>query len=543
MRTRQVVALVIGILLLLPGLGLVFGGGAIGVAELAARDEGGWHSMTIDQLSSSGVAVTSEGAVFRLERTPGQLRELDLQFRLTVTPTDPAQRVFVGVAPAADLATYLQGAAHDEVTSLSWGGFPTYRSTPGTDRVPPPAVQQFWVARATGAGTQELTWTARSGEWSVAVLNASGTSGVSVSAVGAARSGALLPASIGIFVVGLVLLALGSVLIVTALRRPAEPPPGAYGQPVGYPAPAPAQPAYAEAAPGEPGSPYAAGAVMPWRAVPTQERPVVLEARIAPNLSRGLWLVKWFLAIPHFVILCALWVVFGVATVGAWFAILFTGRYPRSLFHFNVGVLRWSWRVMHYCGTGGLGTDRYPPFTLDPMPDDDARLDIAYPDHLSRGLIFVKWILLLPHWIIVALIVGTQSRTDENGVQVGGWPGVLGILVFVAGLVLLFGGTLPRGIFDVVVGLNRWVYRVTAYGALMTDVYPPFRYDGGGEEPVPGWKPPSGPPVAGEVPREVAPPQPVPPDAVPPDAVPPDAGQPSPAPQNESTPRHPTPSG
>ena len=536
MRTRQVVALVIGCLLLLPGLGLVFGGGAIWVAELVARDEGGWHSMTIDRLTSSGVAVRSEAADIHIDAAPSQL---DLQFRLSVTPTDPATPVFVGIAPAADLDQYLSGAAHDQVTTLSLGGVPTYRTVAGTDSVAPPADQDFWVAKATGTGTQQLSWTAESGQWSLALLNASGASGVAVSAVGSVRSGVLLPVGIGLFIGGLVLTVVAVTLIVASLRRrdAALPPPGAAGYP-GYSEPGAGQPAYSGPAPGQGVSPYAARPGMPWKAVPTQERPVVLEARLAPDLSRGLWLVKWFLAIPHFVILAALWIVFGIATIGVWFAILFTGHYPRSLFDFNVGVLRWTWRVMHYCGTGGLGTDRYPPFSLDPMPGDDARLDIAYPDELSRGLIFVKWLLLVPHWIVVALIVGTQSRTDENGVQVGGWPGVLGILVVVGALVLLFSGTMPRGIFDVVVGLNRWVYRVIAYAALMTDVYPPFRYDGGGEEPAVGWRPPSGPPVGAAVPDDA-------PRAETPmtDASAPGAGSPTALTQDQPDLRHRAPSG
>jgi len=234
---------------------------------------------------------------------------------------------------------------------------------------------------------------------------------------------------------------------------------------------------------------------------PPHPYPVTLEGDLEPNLSRGLWLVKWLLLIPHFIVLFFLWCAVVVTTIIAWFAILFTGRYPRSLFDFNVGVLRWTWRVSHYCGTGGLGTDRYPPFTLDALPDDDTRLTVDYPERLSRGLIFVKWLLLLPHWIIVALISGTQSRTDENGVQVGGWPGILALITLVAGVVLLFNGTPNRGLFDVIVGLNRWTTRVGVYALLMTDVYPPFRYDGGGTEP---WV--HTPPGPGAPPIEAAPP-------------------------------------
>ena len=133
--------------------------------------------------------------------------------------------------------------------------------------------------------------------------------------------------------------------------------------------------------------------------------PVRLTGELDPNLSRWLWLVKMFLAIPHYVVLAFLWVAFLVTTVIAGFAILFTGRYPRSLFDFNVGVLRWNWRVGFYV-YAALGTDRYPPFTLA-RTDYPADFDVAYPERLSRGLVLVKWLLAIPHLIIVGLIAGT----------------------------------------------------------------------------------------------------------------------------------------
>src|SRR2546421_11200897 len=95
----------------------------------------------------------------------------------------------------------------------------------------------------------------------------------------------------------------------------------------------------------------------------TTSYPLQLTGELAPRLSRGLWLVKWLLAIPHFIVLFFLWIAFAVVSVVAFFAILFTGRYPRGLFEFNVGVLRWSWRVGFF-SYNAPGTAPYPPLTL-----------------------------------------------------------------------------------------------------------------------------------------------------------------------------------
>jgi hypothetical protein len=235
----------------------------------------------------------------------------------------------------------------------------------------------------------------------------------------------------------------------------------------------------------------------PLEPAPVAAHPVRLEAAIDTPLSPWMWLVKWFLAIPHFIVLVLLWIAFAVLTLIAGIAILFSGRYPRGIFEFNVGVMRWSWRVLFYAASGGLGTDRYPPFSLDPEPDYPATLDVAYPAELSRGLVLVKWWLLaIPHYIVLGFMVGGGVGwwwDDGRGADAITWGGgLVGVLVLIAAVILLFTSRYPEPLFDLIIGLNRWAFRVFAYSALMTDEYPPFRLDQGGREPAFEAEPQSG---------------------------------------------------
>jgi len=229
--------------------------------------------------------------------------------------------------------------------------------------------------------------------------------------------------------------------------------------------------------------------------------PVKLRGEYDESVSRWLWLVKWLLLIPHFIILLLLHIALAVVFVIAFFAVLFTGRYPRPLFDFSVGVLRWTWRVRFY-GYGALGTDKYPPFTLR-SADYPADFEVDYPERLSRGLVLVKWWLLaIPHYLILAAIFGGLGHmwahrmwAHHMWAQHGHHfhhhyhhPGMIPlfvILIVIVIVALLFTGRYPRGLFGLLLGINRWSFRVRAYAMLLRDEYPPFRLDQGPHEPEP----------------------------------------------------------
>ena len=181
--------------------------------------------------------------------------------------------------------------------------------------------------------------------------------------------------------------------------------------------------------------------------------PLVFDVEYPERLSRWLIFVKWLLAIPHLIILYALIAVAEIITVIAWFAILFTGRYPKGMFDFVVGIYRWQHNVTAYIV---LLRDEYPPFSLS-AGQYPVTYDVEYPERLSRLLIFFKWLLVIPNLIVLALVGIAYYVT-----------------LIIAWFAILFTGRYPEGLFRFAVGTIRWSARVNAYVLLLRDEYPPF---------------------------------------------------------------------
>ena len=439
----RVLAVIGGSLLGLIALGLVIAGAVLVLAHGTARDSASFYTSGTERFSTTTYALTSEGMQIGDIQGDGArwaLDAIDATVRIRASQPDGAP-LFIGIASEQAVDRYLTQVAHEEVSDVHSGPF-TYDSVRRTGSATPgaPASASFWAATATGPGTQALTWKPDVGRWAVVVMNADGSRRVAADVSIGAKTGVLLPVGIGLFALSLLFMIGAAALFALALRQP----------------PTPADGATAAAA-----APVAADTTV-------QDYPLHFEARLDEPLSRWLWLVKWLLALPHWIALAFLWIAFPVLTLIALVAILFTGRYPRAIFDFNVGVMRWTWRVVYYACA--LGTDRYPPFTLAPA-GYPAELDVPYPEHLSRSKAFFKpWLLTLPHWLIVALFLGWWD-TD------GGPPGLLTVLAVIAGAVLLFTGRYPHEIFKLVLGISRWVARVGVYAGLMRDEYPPFRLD------------------------------------------------------------------
>ena len=192
-------------------------------------------------------------------------------------------------------------------------------------------------------------------------------------------------------------------------------------------------------------------------AVP-DDYPVRVDAQRQEEYNRFLPLVKWLLALPHYIVLFFLLIGVIFAKIIAFFAVLFTGRYPEGIFTYVTGVFRWGWNVSAYVY---LLTDRYPPFSLEPDPSYPAQLEIDYPsDGVDRWRPLVQWLLIIPYAIVASVLVSLAE-----------------IVAFIGVFVILFTKELPEGMFKLILIPYRWQFRAGAYALFMVKRYPPFEWE------------------------------------------------------------------
>jgi len=184
--------------------------------------------------------------------------------------------------------------------------------------------------------------------------------------------------------------------------------------------------------------------------------PVTLELDRDYDVQNWRPLVNWLLAIPHWIVVYILEIVAFVLWFISFFAVLFTRRNP--FVGIQTMILRYTWRVYSFAG---FMRNEYPPFDFASAPGqevpDPAVLVVDDPDEMNRWLPLVKWLLLIPHFIILSLL----------GIAVF-------VVVIVAFFAVLFTGRWPEGLRTFVVGYFRWTMRVNAYFLFLTDAYPPF---------------------------------------------------------------------
>ncbi|MBK5233541.1 MAG: DUF4389 domain-containing protein [Thermoleophilia bacterium] len=185
--------------------------------------------------------------------------------------------------------------------------------------------------------------------------------------------------------------------------------------------------------------------------------PVQVEADLLPEYSRFMPLIKWFLLIPQYIVLVFLGIGALFVIMIAFFAILFTGTFPKGMWDYLVGVHRWALRVMAY---HLLVSDKYPPYSMDEQPGDTVRLHAAYPETVERWRPFVAWLLVIPYMFVASLIGMVAS-----------------ICSFIAFFTIIFTKKIPDGLFDVIRISFVWQIRAGFYNSWMSTEYPPFEWD------------------------------------------------------------------
>lgn len=186
---------------------------------------------------------------------------------------------------------------------------------------------------------------------------------------------------------------------------------------------------------------------------PRPPHPVFFDVEYPERVSRLTTFFRLFMAIPQFIVIYLLLFAMALITVLAWFAILFTGKYPKSFFEFTSGVMRWQANVWAYVA---LLRDEYPPFSLEPG-EYPVTLDIPLAERQSRFRLFIRIFAIWPNQIVLQFVMY-------------GWF----FTTFLSWWLILFTGRYPRGLFRFAVGVLRWQQRQYAYLYLLRDEYPPY---------------------------------------------------------------------
>lgn len=213
MSAGRIIAVIVGALLAMLGLGATGAGVGMVAVHVAQGDEGYYRTPTerFETPTAAFVAFADLGDPGRTDDHPiGEIR-----VRATAADREPT---FVGIGPRDDVEAWLAGVAHERVTSVRYVPFRVETERhPGTRGATPPDQEDFWVASTSGGGTQSLTWRSQRGDWALVVMNADGQPGVAADVDTGVAGRWLLPAGIVVGAIGVLLLAAGVVIMVLAV--------------------------------------------------------------------------------------------------------------------------------------------------------------------------------------------------------------------------------------------------------------------------------------------------------------------------------------
>ena len=221
MSAERIIVLVIGIIVLLLGIILVFFGGALLVVNNTLKDSEGFLNTKTIQIESDSYAVTTLPADIDL-RAAWIWDWSDLAaFRVEGSSDNPSMQLFIGIAEEMYVKDYLHGVEHDEITDLKIFPYELEYTRHGGASIPQsPATKNFWNKSSHGAGAQIIEWELETGSWVLVLMNDDGSIGIDADVIFGAKVPILFTLGVGFLAGGIVILAIGGLLIYLAVRRP-----------------------------------------------------------------------------------------------------------------------------------------------------------------------------------------------------------------------------------------------------------------------------------------------------------------------------------